>query len=296
MEITVVSGKGGTGKTTLSVAIAELEKQSIKVDCDVDAPNLYLYYGGKTIQNNDFSGAKVAAVNQQLCTRCGECQGVCQFDAIENGRIKPYSCEGCGACALICPAKAITLMDEKTAELLLTDTGKGLLSHSNMAVGSEGSGKLITVLRKQVEGQLKSRVEGQTQGQTKEREKFTIIDASPGIGCPVISSITSTDAVIAVTEPTQSGLEDLKRVVTLCTQFGIQTFVCVNKADINEELSEQIQRYCEENNVYFAGKIPFDNTVLCSINELKPIIYYEESAANQAIRQIWTNIKTVLNK
>lgn len=286
MEITVVSGKGGTGKTTLAVAIAELEKQSIKVDCDVDAPNLYLYYQGEDIKKEDFSGAKIAVVDQDLCTQCGECQLVCQFDAIEDGQLKPYSCEGCGACVLICPTEAIKLEDEKTADILITDTSKGLLSHSKMTVGSEGSGRLITVLRKQVEAQAKALEQA--------GESYMITDASPGIGCPVISSITATDAVLAVTEPTQSGLEDLKRVVTLSAQFGIRTFVCVNKADINDEISSQIEEYCKDNNVKFVGRIPFDDTVLKSINELKPIIYYEDSIANQAIRQVWENTKNLL--
>lgn len=278
MELTVISGKGGTGKTTIAVAIAELEIQAVKVDCDVDAPNLYLYYDGHDLRCDDFSGGKKVIVNNELCTRCGLCQDVCQFEAIENGLVKTLSCEGCSACVLICPCQAITLQDERTAGVYITDTSNGILSRSVMEIGSEGSGKLITLLRKNAKEYAE--------------QKIIVGDGSPGIGCPVISSITSTDAVLIVTEPTQSGIEDLKRVVNLCRQFKTLTFVCINKADINEQLSSQIEEYCLDNNLQLAGRIPYDDTVLRSINELTPIIYYDESPANQAIRQMWKNIRT----
>lgn len=279
MQLTVISGKGGTGKTTIAVAISELEKTA-KVDCDVDAPNLYLYYQGQDIICEDFSGGKKAVVKESLCNDCGLCQGVCEFAAIENGKVRFFRCEGCGACILICPQKAIRLVDEKTAEVIVTQTPSGILSYSRMEIGSEGSGKLITILRKKAQNYAEN--------------LMVVNDGSPGIGCPVISSITATDAVLIVTEPTQSGVEDFQRIVELCEQFGIKTFVCINKADINEEISLRIEEYCETNKLRFVGKIPYDETVLQSINELKPIIYYPNSGANKAIRQVWSKIKNQL--
>ncbi len=280
MQLTVISGKGGTGKTTIAVAISELKKNTTKVDCDVDAPNMYLYYENeqsKEMLKEDFSGGKTAIVDSILCDGCGLCQTVCQFEAIKDGHVLSLRCEGCGACTLICPQKAIKLVDEKTADIMIEELENGLLIHSKMEVGCEGSGKLITVLRKKAQGYP--------------TEGITVNDGSPGIGCPVISSVTAADAVLIVTEPTQSGVEDLKRVVQLCKQFGIKIFVCINKADINESITEGIQEYCRANELKCVGLIPYDETVLSSINELKPIIYYEESVANKAIREMWENMK-----
>lgn len=282
MEITVISGKGGTGKTTVAVAIAELEKECLKVDCDVDAPNMYLYYNGWDISAEEFSGGKKAIVDREACLCCGMCLNTCRFEAIENGIVEDLRCEGCGACVLTCPTGAIGLKDEKTADVYMTDTSRGILSRAQMVIGSEGSGKLITLIRKNV--------------QKYSQEQIMVSDGSPGIGCPVISSVTGTDAALIVTEPTQSGLEDLTRIVELCRQFGILTFICINKADINEEISEAIEEYCLRNELIFAGRIPYDETVLCSINELKPIIYYEKSPAGIALRKIWENIKKELKK
>lgn len=279
MQLTVISGKGGTGKTTIAVAISELEKTA-KADCDVDAPNLYLYYQGQDIVSEGFSGGKKAAVDEFLCNNCGLCQMVCRFDAIEDGKVLFFRCEGCGACTLTCPSKAIKLIEEKTAQVMVTKTPSGILSHSRIVIGSEGSGKLITVLRKNAQEQA--------------LDTLIVNDGSPGIGCPVISSITATDAVLIVTEPTQSALQDLRRIVNLCRQFGIKTFVCINKADINEELASQIEDYCQANELKFVGRIPYDETVLQSINELKPIIYYENSIAGQAIRKAWSKVKKQL--
>ncbi|NLP43545.1 MAG: P-loop NTPase [Peptococcaceae bacterium] len=281
MQLTVISGKGGTGKTTIAVAIAELEKgQVVKTDCDVDAPNMYLYYQGKTREAESFSGGNKAIVDDLICNDCGQCQEVCKFDAIENGKVSYFNCEGCGACTLVCPQEAIRLLPEKTADIIVTENTDGFLIYAQMEIGSEGSGRLITVLRKKAQ-----RYAG---------DNLIVIDGSPGIGCPVIASLTDTDAALVVTEPTQSGLEDLRRIVGLCKQLRTETFVCVNKADINEEMTKQIEGYCQTENISFVGKVPYDETVFRSINELKPIVYYEESAANKAIEQIWNNVKDSL--
>ena len=277
MELAVISGKGGTGKTTIALALAELAKDTVKADCDVDAPNLHLFYRGKNIKKEEFFGEKIGVIDNNSCTACKECERVCQFDAIKDGKVDPFKREGCGACTLVCSEDAITLKEVKTADVYITQTNKGIISRSKMEIGSEGSGKLITLLRSNARKFAHSNT-------------IIIIDGSPGIGCPVISSVTGSHAVLIVTEPTQSGLEDFKRAIELSRHFGVLIFACINKYDINEKVTEEIENYCKDNDIYLVGKIPYDDMVLKSINQLIPIIYYEDSQASKAIRQMWDNI------
>lgn len=283
MEIVVISGKGGTGKTTIAAALSELAQDVTRVDCDVDASNFYLYYSGENLQSEDFYGGKNAVVDYDKCTQCGKCELVCRFDAISNFKIDAFACEGCGACALVCPQRAINLKDEKAAEAYITQLDQGIISRAEVEIGSDGSGQLITLLRKKAKDFFKE-------------EKFTIIDGSPGIGCPVIASITGSNAVLIVTEPTQSGLDDLKRIVALCEHFKVFTMVCINKFDINEDMSKNIQSFVEAKQLNLIGKIPYDNMVIRSVNELKPIINYEESSAGKAVRDMWLKIREATNQ
>lgn len=278
MELGIISGKGGTGKTTIAISIAELERGSISIDADVDASNMFLYYNGENIDKEYFSGSNVAEVDLDICTRCGKCDEVCKFDAIHRGDVDTLKCEGCGACQIVCPEDAISLVEQKTADIYVTETSSGKIFRSDMEIGGDGSGLLVSRLRKKAE-----------QYQTK--SGFTILDGSPGTGCSVIASITNNDRVLIVTEPTKSGKEDFIRAYQLTEHFNIPALACINKYDINESMSLEIEEFCKKESIPLVGKIPFDEIIVDSINNLKPIIYYENSKANQAIREMWDIIK-----
>jgi MinD superfamily P-loop ATPase len=278
MKLGIISGKGGTGKTTIAISIAELEKGSISIDADVDASNMFLYYDGKDIDKEYFSGNEIAQVDSNICIQCGQCNQVCKFDAIDMGKVSPLKCEGCGACEIICPVDAISLVEQKTADIYETETPIGKIFRADMEIGGDGSGLLVSRLRKKAE-------------KDESESGITILDGSPGIGCSVIASITNNDLVLIVTEPTKSGKEDFIRVHQLTEHFGIDSIMCINKYDINEDMSLEIESYCKEKEIPLVGKIPFDEKIVESINNLKPIIYYEDSRANLAIREMWKTIK-----
>lgn len=283
MELTVISGKGGTGKTTIAMALRELFESKVVSDCDVDASNFYLYLKGTDIKKEYFYSGKLAKIDERFCTECGQCEQVCKFDAIKDFKVNPYKCEGCLACSIVCPADAIVFKDDKAADAYVTKTQDGYLTRARMEIGADGSGKLITDLRKSARNYA-------------EPDDVIIIDGSPGIGCPVIASITGADTVLIVTEPTMSGLSDFERISELCHHFGIPTLACINKYDINEDIVGELEKSCERNGVKLVGKIPYDETVIESINSLKPITNYKQSTANKAIRAMFSNIKTYTNK
>ncbi len=283
MELTVISGKGGTGKTTIAMALSRLFESKVISDCDVDASNLYLYLDGSDIKKEYFYAGKSASISERFCTQCGECARICRFEAIKDFVVNPYKCEGCGACLIVCPADAITLKDKKAADSFITKTEREYLTRAKMEVGSDGSGKLVTQLRQTARG-------------FAEQGDVIIIDGSPGIGCPVISSVTGADVVLIVTEPTMSGQSDFERVSELCMFFGIPAFACINKYDINEEISGQIESCCINNGIKLVGKIPYDETVAQSINSLKPITEYENSTANKAVREMFSELKVYTDR
>ena len=278
MRLAILSGKGGTGKTTIAVAIAELEKTPIRIDADVDASNMYLYYEGKDIYREYFSGGNIALVDNELCTECNRCGQVCRFDAIYKGKVDPLRCEGCGTCTFVCPTDAISLIREKTADIYISEIPDGKVFRSEMVIGGDGSGLLVSRLRKKAE-------------EYEFKSEITILDGSPGIGCPVIASITGNDKILIVTEPTKSGLKDFDRIYGLSKHFNISALACINKYDINREVSDEIEEYCKDKGIPLVGKIPYDELVVKSINDLKPITHYENSKANHAIRNMWKEIK-----
>lgn len=283
-QIAFVSGKGGTGKSTLVSSLSILVQNKMLADCDVDAPNLHILVKGEVLKQEDYYGAKEAFIDQSLCIKCGLCRQTCRFEAIsEDIRIKPMKCEGCGACTLVCPVEAIHLEEVKTGITYVANTSRGTFSHALLDVGAEGSGKLVTEVRKNI-------------ANFKGEEEWLLIDGSPGIGCVVIASITGVDAVVAVSEPTKSGLSDLERVLGVARHFQIPGFVCINKYDLNLEISEQIEDFCQRNGCPAVGKIPFDPSIVQALQEFKTPIEAGNEEVTKEITNIWVRLKEEMEK
>lgn len=276
MKMVIVSGKGGTGKTMLAASLASLTSSDvITVDADVDASNLPIILKGKDIAKKDFSGAKVAAIATDTCSNCLKCMNACRFDAItrvdEYPKVNPMMCEGCGACRQVCDSESITLLDEKTASINHSRSNKGDLIYANMHAGAEGSGKLVTELRKQAEAS----------------QSVMILDGSPGIGCPVIASVINTDLAVIVTEPSLSGISDLKRIMALLNSMSIDSKIIVNKFDIHLEGTAYIESIAKSKGIEVIGRIPFDECVMESVNQCKPLVELSESKAKDALLGIY---------
>ena len=283
-QIVFISGKGGTGKSTLVSSLSILVQDKMLADCDVDAPNLHILVKGETLQKNDYIGAKEAVIDPSLCVKCGVCKETCRFGAISDKfEIIPMKCEGCGACALVCPQEAIHLKEVKTGETYVSGTPRGTFSHALLDIGAEGSGKLVTEVRKNIYNHKKD-------------EKWVLIDGSPGIGCVVIASITGADAVVAVSEPTKSGRSDLERVLGVARHFGIPAFVCINKYDLNQEVTAEIEDFCRTEGIPVIGKIPFDPSIVKALQEFKTPIEAGNNAVTNEITSIWMKITDEMKK
>lgn len=285
-KITVISGKGGTGKTTLAANFALLAKNIVLADCDVDAPNMHLLLNPETKEVRLFKGAKLVVRNEEKCTQCGLCRKVCNFAAInENFSIDEIKCDGCGLCAALCPEKAIELVAQVTGNIYLSRTSMGPFIHARLLAGADNSGKLVSEVRELAE-----------EIANDEKKEMLLIDGSPGIGCPVIASLQGTDVALVVTEPTRSGWSDLKRILNVTEHFGIKSLVVINKYDINEEIAIEIENYCQEKNIATAGRIPYDEIVNQSLKEGAFVLeYVMNSEPARAIRQVWKNIEGVIN-
>lgn len=288
-QIAIISGKGGTGKTVITASFAALAKDKVMADCDVDASDLHLLLHPRIKEKRQFKGGLLAVVNQEKCTACGGCIKICRFDAItEKGEqdkvfVDPVACEGCQVCSLVCPVEAIQMKERTSGEWYVSDTRYGPMVHARLGVAQENSGKLVSVVRKNARDICQ-----------KDHLELVIIDGPPGIGCPVIASITGVDLVVIVTEPTFSAISDLKRVLGLTRHFGIGATVLINKYDLNPENTESIENFCQKGQVEVAGKLPFDNTITRAMVAGKNIIEYSESSLAADIRHIWKRIHTRL--
>ena len=281
----MLSGKGGTGKTTLVASFATLAQNIVITDCDVDAPDLHLLLKPEIMQTQKFKGSKLAVIDEALCTQCGKCEEVCRFDAITNFVIDPVLCEGCGVCVYVCPAEAIELKERISGYAFISKTRYGPMSHARLNPSEENSGKLVTLVRYNAK-------------QVAEKEHCDLIlnDGPPGIGCPVIASVTGVDLGLVVVEPTLSGIHDLKRALGLLKHFRIPSIVCINKCDINKENAGKIVNFCESNGVEVAGNISFDSLVTRAMVAGKPVLEYSpKSMVSKEIEEVWGRVLKSLN-
>jgi len=283
-QLTIISGKGGTGKTTITAAFASLAQGAVLADCDVDAADLHLILAPDVKETKEFCGLKVARRDPDECIGCGKCLEHCRFEAIgPDHDVIPEKCEGCGVCVYICPTDAMTLIERTSGSVFISHTRFGPMAHARLYTAEEASGKLVSVVRNDAR-ELAERT----------GRDLVIIDGPPGIGCPVIAAITGVDMVLVVTEPTVSGLHDLERVLGVARHFNIPAMVCINKYDINEENARRIEDHCREAEVEVVGKLPYDDVATKAMIMEKSIIEYSDGVLSRNIRKMWQEITRCL--
>jgi MinD superfamily P-loop ATPase len=280
-ELVVISGKGGTGKTSLTAAFAFLATSMVLCDADVDAADLHLLMSPGIIERHDFQGGNKAVINKEKCTQCGLCRNLCKWGAIdEDFHVLPLDCEGCGVCVYFCPEKAIDFPIQTCGEWFISDTRFGPMVHARLGIAEENSGKLVAVVRQQAK-------------QLAEEKKLDLIltDGPPGVGCPVIASIGGAGAVLIVVEPTLSGKHDMIRVAELAGHFNVPAMICVNKFDLNPEETVAIEDEARKRNLQILARIPFDPVFTKAMVQGKTIFEYDpRSEASESVRGIWENV------
>lgn len=280
-EIVIVSGKGGTGKTSLAAAFAALAKNGILCDADVDAADLHLLMQPEVKERTDFMGGSKAVINPDLCTGCGTCRTLCRFDAISDRyEVDPIRCEGCGVCVDFCPEQAIDFPVQRCGEWYISATRFGPMVHARLGIAEENSGRLVSLVRKE------------TRQLAEERGlELILTDGPPGIGCPVIAAIGGATALVIVVEPTVSGIHDMERVVDLAAHFRVPGMVIVNKYDLNVEMTETIEQLAVKRNLVVLGRVPFDPVFTRSMVQGQTLFEYgEETPTRQVVRDIWAKI------
>lgn len=319
-ELVVISGKGGTGKTSLVASFASLASgQVVLADCDVDAADLHLVLEPVVLRREDFSGGKRARINPELCVACGKCEALCRFDAISPGgpgntacndcdhcaracstkansdiqqmlaaqvgqiascfAVDPVACEGCGVCAWFCPADAIEFAPAINGEWFVSNTRHGPMVHAKLGIAEENSGKLVSAVRAEARQQAEDR-----------GLNMIIIDGPPGIGCPVIASITGADSVLIVTEPTLSGQHDLERVAKLAQFFDIPTMVCINKWDLNPQIAAEIEMQAHEQGIGLAGRVRYEPAITKAQIQCLSAMEHQTDGAAKDIQHVWETI------
>ncbi|WP_028579283.1 ATP-binding protein [Desulfogranum japonicum] len=280
-ELVIVSGKGGTGKTSLTAAFSALAKGTVLCDADVDAADMHLLMQPKICQTTDFMGGGQACVDPQVCTQCGTCRDVCRFGAIdETFTVQPILCEGCGVCVDMCPEKAIGFEPQKCGEWYLSDCKYGPMVHARLGIAEENSGKLVSLVRKEARNLAEQKGYG-----------LILTDGPPGIGCPVIASLSGATALLIVVEPTVSGIHDMLRVAELASHFKLPGMLCINKFDLNPEMSDKIADIGQKHNMPVVGRIPFDSSFVQAMVAGQNIFEYQpESQLSKTIQKIWTQI------
>ncbi len=287
-ELVVLSGKGGTGKTSITACFATLARNRVVVDADVDAADLHLVLRPRVRQETEFAGGHVAVIDPERCTTCGECRERCQFGAIDaDFRVDRVACEGCGVCVHFCPAEAIDFPRRVCGRWFVSDTDHGPLVHARLGIAEENSGLLVNLLRKEAKALA-----------CRQGLNTIIVDGPPGIGCPVISSLTGAHAVLIITEPTLSGLHDLERVAELAAFFKIPAMVAVNRCDVNSDVTGRIGAYCREHGLTRVGEIPYDRDVTAAMVAQQSLVDFSTGPAARAVRALWDRVseKLDLNK
>jgi MinD superfamily P-loop ATPase len=287
-ELVVISGKGGTGKTSVSACFGVLARDAVLADCDVDAADLHLVLKPNILHQEDFSGGSRAEIRTEDCTGCGTCLKLCRFDAVVRDysgfRIDAIACEGCGVCHHFCPEKAIDFSPAVNGQWFVSETRVGPLVHARLGIAQENSGKLVTLIRSQAK-----------QLAREQSRDLVIIDGSPGIGCPVIASLTGADLVLAVTEPTMSGRHDLQRVVDLTRHFKVPLAVCINKWDLNPEMTRNIENEARLQGLPIAGRIRYDRAVTEAQIRQQALVEYTSAGASEDTRQVWHSVAKLLD-
>jgi len=294
-ELVVISGKGGTGKTSIVAAFAGLTKNAVFADCDVDAADLHLILEPKVRHTSDFSGGKRASITTEKCIACGKCRELCRFDAINfNGpgnskaaktfTVDGISCEGCKVCVEFCPVNAIEFNNSVNGQWFISDTRFGPMVHAKLGIAEENSGKLVTLIRKEARRIAE-----------EEKKDLVIVDGSPGIGCPVIASITGADLVLIITEPTLSGKHDSERVADLAAGFKMPVVIAINKFDLNPDMAEQIEEDARKRNIKVVGKIRYDKSFTKAQIAKSTIIEHTDEAVSEEVRSLWRNVTDALN-
>ncbi len=282
-ELVVISGKGGTGKTSVTGSFAALAENAVLADCDVDAADLHLLLKPEIKEEHEFFSGFQAKIRPEECTGCGQCHELCRFDAVirDKGsvRIDPFSCEGCGVCVEFCPANAIDFPEALCGKWFKSETRHGPMVHAKLGIAAENSGKLVATVRDQAKKAAEAA-----------GSDWLIIDGPPGTGCPVIASITGTGAVLVVTEPTLSGEHDLLRVLQLTQHFKIPAFICVNKWDINPEMTARIENAAGSAGATVLERIPYDASITRAQIQGQSIVEFNDGAAATAIQTLWETL------
>ena len=282
-ELVIISGKGGTGKTSVTGSFAALAKNAVLADCDVDAADLHLLLNPDVREEHDFFSGHEAVIREADCIGCGLCEELCRFDAVisenKNFRIDPLACEGCGVCVNFCPAKAIDFPEALCGKWFQSETRHGHMVHARLNIAAENSGKLVSTVRQQAK-----------QVAEKIGTDWLIIDGPPGTGCPVIASITGAEAVLIVTEPTLSGEHDLLRVLQLAKHFKIPAFISVNKWDINPDMTARIEDAAAEAGATIFERIPYDASITKAQIQGLSVVEYNDGPAATAIKTLWEKL------
>jgi len=280
-QILVISGKGGTGKTVISGAFAALAEKKILVDCDVDAANLHLLLSPGVKERHAFKCGATAFIDKEKCSGCGLCRNLCRFSAITKDLVvDPVSCEGCSFCKLVCPSGAIEMREDVSGEWFISETRFGPFVHAKLGIAKENSGKLVSLVKQKAKEIAE-----------KEESAWMIVDGAPGIGCPVIASLSGVDCAVVVTEPTLSGLHDADRVIKVSRYFRVLVKMVINKFDLNCEMTEKIENYCKENSIEVLGKVRFDRNVVRAMVNGKTIVEYKDGIVKKEIVDIWERLR-----